>query len=295
LGDDVASTLSCVPPTHRQGKNWSEHLVSGKMGDCMHGEACAFGREMLIEILEEAGGLMSASALCSKFYQQSEAARDHVREGHGSFKAFITKTALVRALDFVPDGVRNNRAIAKSVLGRLDPAPQGTDRIMCAQGCGSVALKTPRAAKAGTAKAVKQLDAREEAIKLLDARVKLLYARDKAAQESRVAGTLLDIVRQAPDEQISAAQLCSALYQKCASAKVVIHDYGGLKHFVASPVLKEAVEFHADEVLLSNMCLFCVECDRVSHLTAYFLSDTGLRDCDCYFTWQVEQLPHKNA
>ena len=73
--------------------------------------------------------------------------------------------------------------------------------------------------------------------------------------ESGVAGTLLNIVRQAPDGQISAAQLCSALYQKCASAKVIIHDYGGLKHFVASPVLKEAVEFQADEVLLSTMCL----------------------------------------
>jgi len=88
------------------------HLASGKMGDCMHGGACAFGREILIEILEEAGGLMSSSALCFKFYQHSEAARVHVREGHGSFKAFITKTALVKALDFVPDTVTEHCKIS---------------------------------------------------------------------------------------------------------------------------------------------------------------------------------------
>jgi len=84
------------------------------MGDCMHGGACVFGREILIEILEEAGGLMPASALCSKFYQHSEAARVHVREGHGSFKAFITKTALVKALDFVPDTVTEHCKIRSS-------------------------------------------------------------------------------------------------------------------------------------------------------------------------------------
>ena len=132
----------------------------------------------------------------------------------------------------------------------------GTDRIMCAQGCGHVALKAPGAAKASAANAIKPLDAHEKAAILL-----------KDREESIVACTLLDIVQQAPNEQISAAQLCSALYQKCASAKVVIHDYGGLKHFVASPVLKEVVEFHANEVLLSTICLnaimlriFCSDC-----------------------------------
>jgi len=127
---------------------------------------------------------------------------------------------------------------------------------MCAQGCGHVVLKTPGAAKASTANAIIPLDAREKAA---------IPFRDR--EESIVASTLLDIVRQSPNEQISAAQLCSALYQKVASAKVVIHEYGGLKHFVASPVLKEAVEFHADEVLLSTICLnaimlriFCSDC-----------------------------------
>jgi hypothetical protein len=81
-------------------------------------------QRILMDILRISGGEMSASDLCSKLYQQSSVARDHVREEYGSFKAFLTTTALKDEVDFVHD-----------------------------HGCGKVVLKTPQkaAAKAATA------------------------------------------------------------------------------------------------------------------------------------------------
>jgi len=110
----------------------------------------------------------------------------------------------------------------------------------------------------------------------------------QAAQEKEVADHLLDIVRQATGGRIFAAQLCSALYQKCDIAKVVIQDYKGLKHFVASPVLKEAVEFHADEVLFRKMFLYVLRGGMLPEfcvLIVYVHSGAGWRDGGCHFTW----------
>ena len=59
--------------------------------------------EMLMNILKKAGGEMDASILCSKLYEQSEFARDHIREEYGSFKAFLTTSDLKDVIDFVPD------------------------------------------------------------------------------------------------------------------------------------------------------------------------------------------------
>jgi hypothetical protein len=62
--------------------------------------------------------------ICSKLYQQSSVARAHVREEYGSFKAFLTTTALKDEVDFVQD-----------------------------QGCDKVVLKTPQKAAEAAAKA----------------------------------------------------------------------------------------------------------------------------------------------
>jgi hypothetical protein len=60
---------------------------------------------------------------------------------------------------------------------------------------------------------------------------------------------LLNIVRQAPDGQISGASLCAALYKEYAFAKdVIVQEYKGLKNFLASSMLKDEVEFLSDQV-----------------------------------------------
>jgi hypothetical protein len=81
-------------------------------------------QRILMDILRISGGEMSASDLCSKLYQQSIVARAHVREEYGSFKVFLTTTALKDEVDFVQD-----------------------------QGCGKVVLKTPQKATKAAAKA----------------------------------------------------------------------------------------------------------------------------------------------
>ena len=80
-------------------------------------------QRILMDILRISGGEMSASDLCSRLYQQSNVARDHVREEYGSFKAFLTTTALKDEVDFVQD-----------------------------QGCGKVVFKTPHKAAEAAAK-----------------------------------------------------------------------------------------------------------------------------------------------
>ena len=86
-------------------KNSSPTFVATgmKAAGCPQGARCVFGRAILANILKKAGGKMSASTLCSAFYQRSDTARDHIRQGHGSFKAFLTKTALQEVVDFVAD------------------------------------------------------------------------------------------------------------------------------------------------------------------------------------------------
>jgi len=86
-------------------KNSSPTFVATgmKAAGCPQGARCVFGRAILANILKKAGGKMSASTLCFAFYQRSDTARDHIRQGHGSFKAFLTKTALQEVVDFVAD------------------------------------------------------------------------------------------------------------------------------------------------------------------------------------------------
>jgi hypothetical protein len=86
-------------------KNSSPTFVATgmKAAGCPQGARCVFGRAILANILKKAGGKMSASTLCSAFYQRSDTARDHIRQGHGSFKAFLTTTALQEVVDFVAD------------------------------------------------------------------------------------------------------------------------------------------------------------------------------------------------
>ena len=72
---------------------------------CQHGETCTFGHKILRNILRKNGGEMSASVLCSTFYQHSEVGCAHIRQGHGSFKAFVTTTPLKDFVEFMPDGV----------------------------------------------------------------------------------------------------------------------------------------------------------------------------------------------
>jgi len=86
-------------------KNSSPTFVATgmKAAGCPKGARCVFGRAILANILKKAGGKMSASTLCFAFYQRSDTARDHIRQGHGSFKAFLTKTALQEVVDFVAD------------------------------------------------------------------------------------------------------------------------------------------------------------------------------------------------
>jgi hypothetical protein len=92
---------------------------------------------------------------------------------------------------------------------------------------------------------------------------------------------LLNIVRQAPDGTISAANVCAALYKECAFARdVIAQDYdvkmslrkimtsidekfpripyskdviaqNWLRNFLASPLLKDEVEYVSDEVCLT--------------------------------------------
>jgi hypothetical protein len=69
------------------------------------------------------------------------------------------------------------------------------------------------------------------------------------ATHRRVVNALLAIVREAPDGEISGANLCSTLYKECASARdVIVQDYKGLKNFLASSMLKDEVEFLSDQV-----------------------------------------------
>jgi len=76
-----------------------------------------------------------------------------------------------------------------------------------------------------------------------------------SSTEKEVADVLLDIVRQTPDGQISASQLCTALYEKCVDAKLVVQDCGGLKNFLKCSDLNRVVGFDADLVRqLSVMC-----------------------------------------
>jgi hypothetical protein len=79
-------------------------------------------QRILMDILRVSGGEMSASDLCSKLYQQSDVARDHVREEYGSFKAFLTTTALKDEVDFVQD-----QGCGKVVLKTQAKTFQGTD------------------------------------------------------------------------------------------------------------------------------------------------------------------------
>ena len=72
---------------------------------CQYGETCTFGHKILRNILKKNGGEMSASVLCSTFYQHSEVGCAHIRQGHGSFKAFVTTTPLKDFVEFMPDGV----------------------------------------------------------------------------------------------------------------------------------------------------------------------------------------------
>ena len=69
------------------------------------------------------------------------------------------------------------------------------------------------------------------------------------ATHRRVVNALLTIVREAPDGQISGANLCVTLYKECAFAKdVIVQDYKGLKNFLATSMLKDEVEFVSDQV-----------------------------------------------
>ena len=64
----------------------------------------------------------------------------------------------------------------------------------------------------------------------------------------KVAEALLEVVRKAPGGQLPAARLCALLYQKCADAKAVVKEHGGIKGFVSAPRLQGLVHFVADQV-----------------------------------------------
>jgi hypothetical protein len=107
-------------------------------------------QRILMDILRISGGEMSASDLCSKLYQQSHVARDHVREQYGSFKAFLTTSALKDEVDFVQD-----QGCGKVVLKTQAKAFKGTDGKAApapAQAAAKVSAVTPRGTDANTDK-----------------------------------------------------------------------------------------------------------------------------------------------
>ena len=75
-------------------------------------------------------------------------------------------------------------------------------------------------------------------------------ADDEEAQgrEKQAAKTLVALVQSSPDGQLSAAELCSRLYQKFPEAKDIVHKYKGIKSFIAKSKLSVEVEFVADQV-----------------------------------------------
>ena len=75
----------------------------------------------------------------------------------------------------------------------------------------------------------------------------------------KVADALLEVVRKAPGGQLPAARVCALLYQKCADAKAVVKEHGGIKGFVSVPRLQGLVHFVADQVLCVCVLWRCIE------------------------------------
>ena len=75
-------------------------------------------------------------------------------------------------------------------------------------------------------------------------------ADDEEAQgrEKQAAKSLVALVQSSPDGQLSAAELCSRLYQKFPDARDIVRKYKGIKSFIAKSKLSGEVEFVADQV-----------------------------------------------